>query len=251
MTTREPTFIESGRMVNRQVHDCGCVTAFDVLAWASRITSPCNTHRAANEAERAMKDAIAARDECRRLREVIAAARATILDAANNDATDHEWARQARAALHILTLPEAWPAPRLTAEMRALLWQAREALRHTREYIGEEKLPAVEGWTWYDATVAIDAALSGGFPGADDQAAWERVRVPAAVAGIRALRESARDEAEFTNDQLLEATSIGQIQVCDFVLRMLTDDEPPDEPTEAAKALARMRVAIDAADEDD
>lgn len=41
-----------------------------------------------------------------------------------------------------------------------LLWQAREALRLTREYVWPAvRLPAIEGWSWWDATVAIDAAL--------------------------------------------------------------------------------------------
>jgi hypothetical protein len=39
------------------------------------------------------------------------------------------------------------------------LWQAREALRLTREYVGEDRLPAIEGWSWFDATVLIDALL--------------------------------------------------------------------------------------------
>jgi len=45
-------------------------------------------------------------------------------------------------------------------EALRLLWQAREALRFTCEYAGEDTLPAIEGWSWYDATVAIDAYLS-------------------------------------------------------------------------------------------
>lgn len=44
-------------------------------------------------------------------------------------------------------------------QLRDLLWQAREALRLTREYVGEHQLPAVEGWSWFDAVTAIDAAL--------------------------------------------------------------------------------------------
>lgn len=30
----------------------------------------------------------------------------------------------------------------------------REAIRLTREYVGEPMLPAVEGWSWFDAVVA-------------------------------------------------------------------------------------------------
>ena len=38
---------------------------------------------------------------------------------------------------------------------------ALEAFRLTREYVGEELLPAIPGWSWYDATVALKEALSG------------------------------------------------------------------------------------------
>jgi hypothetical protein len=50
----------------------------------------------------------------------------------------------------------------------ALLWQAREALRYTREYVGEDTLPAIEGWSWYDATVAIDRFLAARSPQDED-----------------------------------------------------------------------------------
>ena len=36
----------------------------------------------------------------------------------------------------------------------------REAIRLTREYVGERMLPAVEGWSWFDAVKA-----TGGFDG--------------------------------------------------------------------------------------
>lgn len=36
----------------------------------------------------------------------------------------------------------------------------REAIRLTREYVGEPMLPALEGWTWFDAIAA-----TGGFDG--------------------------------------------------------------------------------------
>jgi hypothetical protein len=35
---------------------------------------------------------------------------------------------------------------------REALLQAVEALRLTREYVGEERLPALPGWAWHDAT---------------------------------------------------------------------------------------------------
>ena len=36
----------------------------------------------------------------------------------------------------------------------------REAIRLTREYVGERMLPAVEGWSWFEAVAA-----TGGFDG--------------------------------------------------------------------------------------
>ncbi len=39
------------------------------------------------------------------------------------------------------------------------LEQCVEALRLTREYVGEEMLPALEGWSWYDATVNAQDVL--------------------------------------------------------------------------------------------
>jgi hypothetical protein len=54
-------------------------------------------------------------------------------------------------------------------EMADVLHQAREAIRLTREYVdpacysdGPKLLPEVEGWSWYDAVVAIDAVLGDG-----------------------------------------------------------------------------------------
>ncbi len=50
------------------------------------------------------------------------------------------------------------------AEAERLLAEAREALRFTREYVGEELLYAGEGWGWYDSTVAITAFLADNYP---------------------------------------------------------------------------------------
>jgi hypothetical protein len=44
-------------------------------------------------------------------------------------------------------------------QLREALAQAREALRLTREYVGEDVLPALPGWSWHDATVKIDELL--------------------------------------------------------------------------------------------
>ena len=45
------------------------------------------------------------------------------------------------------------------AEARQLLEQAKEALRLTRGYVGEDMLPALKGWSWYDATVSLPECL--------------------------------------------------------------------------------------------
>ena len=44
-------------------------------------------------------------------------------------------------------------------ELVKALMQCREAFRLTREYVGEGKLPAIEGWAWFDADAKARAAL--------------------------------------------------------------------------------------------
>ncbi len=54
---------------------------------------------------------------------------------------------------------------RLTAEvarLRGLVRDGIEAFRHTREYVGEHRLPEVHGWSWYDWTIAAKVTLEGG-----------------------------------------------------------------------------------------
>ncbi len=46
------------------------------------------------------------------------------------------------------------------AEAAGDIHMLREAIRLTREYVGDRTLPAVEGWTWFDAIKA-----TGGFEG--------------------------------------------------------------------------------------
>lgn len=47
----------------------------------------------------------------------------------------------------------------LVTQLVEALEVAKEAIRLTREYVGADVLPAINGWSWYDATVAIDLAL--------------------------------------------------------------------------------------------
>jgi len=45
------------------------------------------------------------------------------------------------------------------AGQREALAQCVEALRLTREYVGEDMLPALPGWSWFDATERANAIL--------------------------------------------------------------------------------------------
>lgn len=40
------------------------------------------------------------------------------------------------------------------------LRECREAFRFTREYVGEDVLPAIEGWSWYDADKRAEEVLN-------------------------------------------------------------------------------------------
>lgn len=57
---------------------------------------------------------------------------------------------------------------RLTKALRErdrVLAQCRIAFEHTREYVAPAvALPAIEGWSWFDAVTAIDALLAGAAP---------------------------------------------------------------------------------------
>jgi hypothetical protein len=44
-------------------------------------------------------------------------------------------------------------------DWKAVAGQLAEAIRLTREYVGEVALPAVEGWSWFDATGAYNSAV--------------------------------------------------------------------------------------------
>lgn len=41
---------------------------------------------------------------------------------------------------------------------------AVEAFRLTREYVGETTLPAIEGWSWFDATAVLEEAIASAKP---------------------------------------------------------------------------------------
>lgn len=46
------------------------------------------------------------------------------------------------------------------AELTQLLGGVLVAFQLTREYVGEDVLPAIEGWSWFDCVRAIEAALA-------------------------------------------------------------------------------------------
>jgi hypothetical protein len=49
-------------------------------------------------------------------------------------------------------------------DLRALVEQGIEALRLTREYVGEDVLPATPGWSWFDWTERAREALRAATP---------------------------------------------------------------------------------------
>lgn len=44
-------------------------------------------------------------------------------------------------------------------ELEETLRIARQALKHTRDYVGHAVLPEVDGWSWFDAVTLIDKTL--------------------------------------------------------------------------------------------
>lgn len=47
----------------------------------------------------------------------------------------------------------------ISDEMRPLLSQALRSLCLTRDYVGEDLLPAIDGWEWYEAGKALSSAI--------------------------------------------------------------------------------------------
>lgn len=44
-------------------------------------------------------------------------------------------------------------------KMAEALEKCREGFEYTRQYVGYDTLPAIDGWTWYDADCAAVQAL--------------------------------------------------------------------------------------------
>jgi hypothetical protein len=44
-------------------------------------------------------------------------------------------------------------------DLRRLVWDGIQAFRLTREYVGEDVLPAIEGWSWFDWCERAERAL--------------------------------------------------------------------------------------------
>jgi hypothetical protein len=61
------------------------------------------------------------------------------------------------------------PAPPDTALLRQTIANGVVAMRLTREYVGEETLPAIEGWSWFDWTKEAEAALAATAPTPPDE----------------------------------------------------------------------------------
>lgn len=41
-------------------------------------------------------------------------------------------------------------------ELYALARNLAQAIRYTRDYVGHEVLPPIEGWSWFDALTAFE-----------------------------------------------------------------------------------------------
>lgn len=50
-------------------------------------------------------------------------------------------------------------------DLEFALYRARVALEQTRQYVGEELLPAKPGWAWFDVTARIDELIGPPAPG--------------------------------------------------------------------------------------
>lgn len=58
-------------------------------------------------------------------------------------------------------------APAADDTVRNLIAGGLIAFQHTREYLGEQTLPAIAGWSWYDWTVRAEAFLASAAPSPD------------------------------------------------------------------------------------
>jgi hypothetical protein len=48
---------------------------------------------------------------------------------------------------------------KMLEKMAEALEKCREGFEYTRQYVGYDTLPAIDGWTWYDADCAAEQAL--------------------------------------------------------------------------------------------
>lgn len=64
-----------------------------------------------------------------------------------------------RVGEKLLSFVRPYRSDYLSPASRVLLREGIEAFRLTREYVGEETLPPIEGWTWYEWTKKAQRAL--------------------------------------------------------------------------------------------
>lgn len=84
------------------------------------------------------------------------------LDVMDKLKTERDAARD-RSNNHLSELSDLIEGRELARErerrLREALVQCREAFRLTHEFLGEKRLPAIEGWSWFDADNRAKALL--------------------------------------------------------------------------------------------
>ena len=71
----------------------------------------------------------------------------------------HQYSKQGEDVSVVGILDELERAEGQLEDATRVLRQVGEAFRITREYVGEDTLPAIEGWAWYDADCAARTLL--------------------------------------------------------------------------------------------
>ena len=85
----------------------------------------------------------------------------TVIAAQQQNRIQHlEFALADTEALELGTAEKLAASQAQIKVLRDALKQCREAFEFTRQYVGYETLPAIEGWSWFDADTKAKAALA-------------------------------------------------------------------------------------------